>query len=74
MNRVSNPTILDKCQDGDTPGASQRPMPVTFFPPREIANVLADRTGSTVVQVIGKKIVLYKPAKNEKDLYEIELP
>ena len=35
--------------------------------PREIANVLADRTGSTVVQVIGKKIVLYKPAKNEKD-------
>ena len=39
MNCVSNPTILDKCQDGDTPGASQRPMPVTFFPPREIANV-----------------------------------
>ena len=35
--------------------------------PREIANVLADRTGSTVVQVIGKKIVLYKPAKDEKD-------
>ncbi len=35
--------------------------------PREIANVLADRTGSTVVQVIGKKIVLYKPAKHEKD-------
>ena len=35
--------------------------------PREIANVLADRTGSCVVQVIGKKIVLYKPAKDEKD-------
>lgn len=39
MNCVSNPTILDKCQDGDTAGASQRPMPVSFFPPREIANV-----------------------------------
>ena len=35
--------------------------------PREIANVLAERTGATVVQVIGKKIVLYKPAKDEKD-------
>ena len=35
--------------------------------PREIANVLADRTNSTIVQVIGKKIVLYKPAKEEKD-------
>lgn len=35
--------------------------------PREIANVIADRTNSTVVQVIGKKIVLYKQAKDEKD-------
>ncbi|MBE5935650.1 MAG: ribosome assembly RNA-binding protein YhbY [Lachnospiraceae bacterium] len=35
--------------------------------PREIANVLADRTGATVVQVIGKKIVLYKQAKDEAD-------
>ena len=32
--------------------------------PRAIAEVLADRTGSSVVQVIGKKIVLYKPDKN----------
>lgn len=32
---------------------------------RSIAEVLAERTRSEVVQVIGKKIVLYKPAKNE---------
>lgn len=34
--------------------------------PREIAQVLSERTGSEVVQVIGKKIILYK--KN----YELE--
>lgn len=33
--------------------------------PKEIANVIAERTHSQVVQVIGKKIVLYKPFKNE---------
>ncbi|MCQ2541955.1 MAG: YhbY family RNA-binding protein [Lachnospiraceae bacterium] len=32
--------------------------------PKEMANMLADRTGSTVVQIIGKKIVLYKPFKD----------
>ena len=32
---------------------------------RSIAEVLAERTRSEVVQVIGKKIVLYKPAKAE---------
>ena len=32
---------------------------------RSIAKVLAERTRSEVVQVIGKKIVLYKPAKDE---------
>ena len=31
--------------------------------PKEIANVVAERTRSQVVQVIGKKIVLYKPFK-----------
>lgn len=31
-----------------------------------IAAVLAERTHSEVVQVIGRKIVLYKPAKDEK--------
>ncbi|MDD6327901.1 MAG: ribosome assembly RNA-binding protein YhbY [Eubacteriales bacterium] len=31
--------------------------------PREIAAVLAERTKSEVVQVIGKKIVLYKHSK-----------
>jgi len=35
--------------------------------PREIAAVLAERTGSEVVQVIGKKIVLYKENKDKKD-------
>ena len=32
---------------------------------RSIAEVLAERTRSEVVQVIGQKIVLYKPAKDE---------
>ena len=32
---------------------------------RSIAEVLAERTRSEVVQVIGKKIVLYRPAKDE---------
>lgn len=31
-----------------------------------IAATLAERTRSEVVQVIGRKIVLYKPAKDEK--------
>lgn len=34
---------------------------------KELAAVLAERTRSQVVQVIGKMIVLYKPAKEEKD-------
>ncbi len=42
-----------------------------FDDPKEIANVLADRTHSQVVQVIGKKIVLYKP---DKDNPKIMLP
>lgn len=33
---------------------------------RSMADVLAERTHSEVVQVIGRKIVLYKPAKDEK--------
>ena len=32
---------------------------------KSIAQDLAERTRSEVVQVIGKKIVLYKPAKDE---------
>ena len=31
--------------------------------PRMIAEAVAERTHSTVVQVIGKKIILYKPDK-----------
>ena len=34
-----------------------------FDDPNEIAQVVAERTHSQVVQVIGKKIVLYKPDK-----------
>jgi RNA-binding protein len=34
--------------------------------PRAIAEVLAERTRSELVQVIGRKIVLYKPAKDEE--------
>ena len=34
---------------------------------REIAAILAERTHSEVVQVIGKKIVLYKPGKRREE-------
>ena len=37
----------------------------------ELAQIVAERTHSQVVQVIGKKIVLYKESKNKK---KIELP
>ena len=40
--------------------------------PRALAEILAERTQSQVVQVIGKKIVLYKPGKGDKK--KIELP
>lgn len=40
--------------------------------PREMAQVIAERTHSQIVQVIGKKIVLYKEGKNEKK--KIQLP
>jgi RNA-binding protein len=39
---------------------------------REIAETLAERTQSQVVQVIGKKIVLYKEGKDDKK--KIQLP
>ena len=39
--------------------------------PRELAGILSERTGSEVVQIIGKKIVLYKESKKNK---KIELP
>ena len=39
--------------------------------PNEIAQTIAERTHSQVVQVIGKKIVLYKP---DKDKPKIQLP
>ena len=40
---------------------------------RAIAEVLPERTRSEVVQVIGKKIVLYRPAK-KKEKRKIILP
>ena len=36
--------------------------------PREIAEIVAERTKSQVVQVIGKKIVLYKESKDKKKI------
>lgn len=42
-----------------------------FDDPKEMAYMLAERTKSQVVQVIGKKIVLYKEKKDNK---KIELP
>ena len=41
-----------------------------FDDPKEIANTMAERTRSQVVRVIGKKIILYRPAKKP----QIELP
>ena len=40
---------------------------------QNIAQVLAERTRSEVVQVIGRKIVLYRPAK-EASKRKIQLP
>ncbi len=40
--------------------------------PRQIAEMVAERTRSEVVQVIGKKIVLYKEGKDDKK--KIQLP
>ncbi|MCD7743881.1 MAG: ribosome assembly RNA-binding protein YhbY [Lachnospiraceae bacterium] len=40
--------------------------------PRELAQIVAERTHAQVVQVIGKKIVLYRPGKDKKR--KIELP
>ena len=34
--------------------------------PRELAQMVAERTNAQVVQVIGKKIVLYREGKDEK--------
>lgn len=39
--------------------------------PDEIAQMVAERTHSQLVQVIGKKFVLYKP---DKDKPKIQLP
>lgn len=39
-----------------------------FDDPRELAQVLAERTRSEVVQVIGKKIVLFKQAKEDSKI------
>lgn len=40
-----------------------------FDDPREIANMLAERTHSQVVKVIGKKIILYKENKDNKKIF-----
>ncbi len=42
-----------------------------FDDPKEMAYTLAERTKSQVIQVIGKKIILYKENKDNK---KIELP
>lgn len=45
-------TVLKNCMDN----------------PKSMAQMLAERTGSEVVQVIGKKIVLYKEDKDNKKI------
>ena len=42
-----------------------------FDDPKELAQILSERTKSAAVQVIGKKIVLYRPSKKNP---KIELP
>ena len=42
-----------------------------FDDPNELADTIAERTKSQVVQVIGKKIILYRPAKKDP---KIQLP
>ena len=42
-----------------------------FDDPKEIAKTMAERTNAQVVQVIGRKIVLYLPAKKDP---KIQLP
>lgn len=42
-----------------------------FDDPEEIAQTMAERTRSSVVHVIGKKIVLYRPSKKDP---KIQLP
>ena len=46
-------------------------LKICFDDPKEIAQVIAERTRSEVVQVIGKKVVLYRESKDNK---KIELP
>lgn len=50
------------------PGSSSRSVfsRTAWDDPKEIAAVVAERTRSQVVQVIGKKIVLYREGKKEK--------
>lgn len=40
-----------------------------FDDPKEIARTIADRTQSEVIQVIGKKIVLYKKNKKNQKIF-----
>ena len=40
--------------------------------PRELAQIVAERTGSQVVQVIGKKIILYKENPDKKKKKQAE--
>lgn len=49
-NEILKVTVLKNCDDD----------------PKEIAVMLAERSDSELVQVIGRKIVLYKPLKEEK--------
>lgn len=39
-----------------------------FDDPKELAQILAERTRSEMVQVIGKKIVLFKQAKEDSKI------
>lgn len=38
--------------------------------PKELAQILSERTGSIIVQIIGKKIILYKEMKKKNPHYK----
>lgn len=42
--------------------------------PNELANIISDRTHSQIVQIIGKKIVLYRQSKDKDKKNKIVLP
>ncbi len=67
------PEVTEAVWDHPYSFSALQASPVPWYGrfPVQLAEMLAERTGAQVVQVIGKKIVLYKENKDHK---KIELP